>query len=70
MDNFSIYGDNFEYCLKNLEKILIRCKETNLVLNWEKYYFMVTQGSILGHIVSSRGIEVDQAKVDLPRWHG
>ena len=34
MDDFLVYGDNFEHCLKNLEKILIRCKETNLVLNW------------------------------------
>ena len=33
IDDFSIYGDNFEHYLKNLEKILIRCKETNLVLN-------------------------------------
>ena len=64
MDDFSVYGDNFEHCLENLEKILIRCKETNLVLNWEKCHFMVTQGSVLGHIVSSRGIEVDQAKVE------
>ena len=64
MDDFSVYGDNFEHCLENLEKILIRCKETNLVLNWEKCHFMVTQGSVFGHIVSSRGIEVDQAKVE------
>ena len=64
MDDFLVYGDNFEHCLKNLEKILIRCKETNLVLNWEKCHFMVTQGSVLGHIVSSKGIEVDQAKVE------
>ncbi|GKB84004.1 reverse transcriptase domain-containing protein [Tanacetum coccineum] len=40
MDDFSIFGNSFDHCLKNLEKMLKRCKETNLVLNWEKYHFM------------------------------
>ena len=35
------------------------------MLNWEKCHFMVTQGIILGHIVSKKGIEVDKAKVEL-----
>jgi hypothetical protein len=43
----------------------VRCKEKNLVLNWEKCHFMVKQGNILGHIISHQGIEVDKVKVDL-----
>ncbi|KAK9187629.1 hypothetical protein WN944_019027 [Citrus x changshan-huyou] len=42
-----------------------RCIEKNLVLNWEKCHFMVKQGNVLGHIISSKGIEVDKANVDL-----
>ncbi|XP_070011344.1 uncharacterized protein [Nicotiana sylvestris] len=38
---------------------------TNLVLNWEKCYFMVQDGLVLGYQVSSKGIEVDRAKVDV-----
>ncbi|XP_062028336.1 uncharacterized protein LOC133744212 [Rosa rugosa] len=68
MDDFSVFGDSFENCLGNLELILKRCIETNLVLNWEKCHFMVTQGIVLGHIVSSRGIEVDKAKFDLVHY--
>ena len=41
-----------------------RCEQTNLVLNWEKCHFMVNEGIVLGHKISERGIEVDQAKVD------
>ena len=37
----------------------------NLVLNWEKFHFMVNQDIVLGHIISERGIEVDKAKVEL-----
>ena len=35
------------------------------MLNWEKCHFMVTFGIMLGHVVSSKGIEVDKAKADL-----
>ncbi|GJW39142.1 hypothetical protein Tco_0064987 [Tanacetum coccineum] len=48
----------------NLEKMLKRCKETNLVLNWEKCHFMVKEGIVLGHKVSGAGIEVDKAKIE------
>ncbi|KAL4379175.1 hypothetical protein GQ457_02G023220 [Hibiscus cannabinus] len=57
MDDFSTFGDNFDNCLNNLEKILKRCKETNLVLNWEKCHFMVDEGIVLGHKISSKGME-------------
>ena len=49
----------------NLKKILKRCIEKKLVLNFEKCHFMVNQGIILGHIVSKKGIEVDKAKIDV-----
>ena len=41
MDDFSVLGNSFENCLENLRLALIRCEETNLVLNWEKCHFMV-----------------------------
>jgi len=52
MDDFSVFGDSFDDCLTNLEKVLNRCEEKNLVLNWEKYHFMVTNDIVLGYIVS------------------
>ena len=51
MDDFSVFGDSYEGCLENLRKVLERCQEKNLVLNWEKCHFMMTQGIVLGHIV-------------------
>ena len=65
MDDFSVYGSSFDACLDNLYKVLQCCKETNLVLNWEKCHFMVTKGVVLGHIVSENGIEVDKAKIEV-----
>lgn len=65
MDDFSVFGNSFDDCLHNLKKVLNRCEEKNLILNWEKCHFMVSKGIVLGHIVSSQGIEVDKAKIEL-----
>ncbi|GJV65607.1 putative nucleotidyltransferase, ribonuclease H [Tanacetum coccineum] len=64
MDDFSVFGSSFDHCLKNLENMLKRCEETNLVLNWEKCHFMVKEGIVIGHKVSSSGIKVDKAKIE------
>ena len=65
MDDFSIFDPSFDMCLTNLSQVLQRCEETNLVLNWEKYHFMVQEGIVLGHKISSWGIKVDQAKIEI-----
>ncbi|GJV71722.1 reverse transcriptase domain-containing protein [Tanacetum coccineum] len=65
MDDFSVFGDSFDSCLSNLEQMLKRCEDTNLVLNWEKCHFMCKEGIVLGHKISKSGIEVDRAKVDV-----
>ena len=65
MDDLTVFGNSFDTCLYNLEKVLERCKEKELVLNWEKCHFMTTSGIVLGHVVSSKGIEVDKAKIEV-----
>ena len=51
--------------LENLRSVLSRCVEKKLVLSWEKSHFMVKEGIVLGHVVSERGIEVDQSKIEV-----
>nr|GEV43377.1 reverse transcriptase domain-containing protein [Tanacetum cinerariifolium] len=64
MDN-SVVGNSFETCLSHLDKMLKRCEDTNLCLNWEKSHFMVKEDIVLGHKISKNMIEVDKAKVDV-----
>jgi hypothetical protein len=52
MDDFSIFDSSFQECLHRLTLVLVRCKEKNLVLNWEKCHFVVKQGIVLGHVIS------------------
>ncbi|GJW19834.1 retrovirus-related pol polyprotein from transposon TNT 1-94 [Tanacetum coccineum] len=41
------------------------CKDSHLVLNWEKCHFMVKEGIVLGHKVSEAGLEVDKEKINV-----
>nr|GEW49744.1 reverse transcriptase domain-containing protein [Tanacetum cinerariifolium] len=45
MDDFSVFENSFQTCLSHLEKMLKRCEDTNLCLNWEKSHFMVKEDS-------------------------
>ncbi|RDX69476.1 Retrovirus-related Pol polyprotein from transposon opus, partial [Mucuna pruriens] len=63
MDDFFVFGPSFVKCLYNLNLVLKRCRDTNLVLNLEKCQFMVQVCIVLGHKVSVKGIEVDPTKV-------
>ncbi|GKE11418.1 reverse transcriptase domain-containing protein, partial [Tanacetum coccineum] len=64
-DDFSVFGNSFGNCLSRVDKMLKRCEDTNLCLNWEKSHFMVKEGIVIGHKISKNGIEVDKAKVDV-----
>ena len=64
MDNFLVLGNSFDNGLENLRSVLIRCEETNLVLNWEKCHFMVQEGIVFGHRISARVTEVDKVKIE------
>lgn len=51
--------------MQNKDKMLARCEKANLILNWEKYYFLVKERIVLGHKVSKKGLEVDRAKIEV-----
>ena len=65
IDDFSVFGSSFDNSLTNLEKVLKKCREKNLTLNWEKCHFKVKRGIVLCHIICSDIIEVDKAKINL-----
>ena len=65
MDDFSVFGSSFDACLEHLTQILDVCIKKRLVLSWEKSHFMVREGIVLGHLVSSKGFELDKAKVEV-----
>ena len=65
MDDFTVYGNTFQEALDHLEEVLVQCQETNLSLSNEKCKMLLTKGIVLGHHVSSQGIKVDPAKIEV-----
>eukprot|EP00253_Pinus_taeda_P006309 PITA_06309 len=63
MDDFTPYGVSFEDALQNLEKVLKRCIQAHLSLSTEKCHMMMSEGIVLGHFISSQGIQVDPSKI-------
>ncbi|KAG7527990.1 Integrase catalytic core [Arabidopsis thaliana x Arabidopsis arenosa] len=64
--NHRIHLENESYSsIEPQRRVLNRCEETNLVLNWEKCHFMVREGIVLGHKISEKGIEVDKGKIEV-----
>ena len=63
MDDFFVFGDDFDNSLAHLTKILEVCAKKRLVFSWEKSHFMVREGVVLRHLVSGKGLEVDKAKI-------
>jgi len=64
MDDYLVFGPSFDTCLHNLNLVLQRSEDTNLVLNWEKCHFMVKEEIVLGYRISEKGIEMDHAKIE------
>ncbi|RDY12782.1 Retrovirus-related Pol polyprotein, partial [Mucuna pruriens] len=52
MDDITVYAKSFDACLENLSRVLTRCMNTNIVLNFE-------------NAIPCRGIEVDKSKIDI-----
>jgi len=65
IDDFTIHGDSFDECFHHLTVVLKRCIETKFAFKFEKCDLMVEDGVVLDHVVSSLGLEVDKAKVEI-----
>lgn len=44
---------------------LEKCRSARLSLNPDKCAFVATSGTLLGHIVSAKGLAIDPAKVEI-----
>ena len=65
MDDFTKYGNDFKESFDNLEKLWIRCQETNLALNHEKLKMLLIEGIVLRHHISSKGVKLDPTKIEI-----
>jgi hypothetical protein len=63
LDDIIVVGKSFEDHLKNLEEVLKRLKQSGLTLSSKKCHLFQKEVQYLGHVVSDKGVAVDQHKV-------
>lgn len=59
LDDLTVFSRKREDHFKDLETVLQRCRDHGISLNPKKSVFCVTEGKLLGHIVSQDGIKID-----------
>ena len=67
VDDIIIYADNQEDHDKVLKMVLTRLREKNLTLNKSKCEFNKSELKFMSHVLSSKGIQIDEAKVKAVR---
>ena len=67
VDDIIIYADNQEDHDKVLKMVLTRLRDKGLVLNKKKCVFNCSTLKFMGHILSNKGIQIDEVKVKAVR---
>ena len=62
IDDFCVYGSSADHP-HHLRKTFERCRWAGLSLQAEKCFLAMTEGILLGHKISKKGIEVDYDKI-------
>lgn len=63
LDDLTVFSKKREEHAYHLECVLQRCRQQGISLNPKKSIFGVTEGKLLGHIVSKEGIHIDPEQV-------
>ena len=64
MDDITVYGSAFDECLVNLEVVLNRCIEKDLVLNWRSSILWYTKGLSLGTSSPSKALKLTKQRLN------
>ena len=64
LDDLTVFSKKRKDHMKDLRRVLQRCREHGISLNPKKSVFCVTEGKLLGHIVSQEGIKIDPDRVE------
>ena len=63
LDDITVFSKTDPDHLQHLRKVFLKCRKFGISLNPKKYHFSMEEGTILGHIISKRGITIDSNRV-------
>lgn len=64
MDDITVYSYHKRDHIYHLKQIFERCPRYGISLNPKKSVFVVTEGKLLGHILSKEGIIIDPERIE------
>ena len=64
LDDLTIYSHNHHDHLQHLRKVFLKCRRYGISLNPKKSQFALSEGKLLGHIVSVEGVKIDPVRVE------
>ena len=63
LDELTVFSKKRKDHIAELAKVLQRCRDHGISLNPKKSVFCITEGKLLGHIVSQEGVKIDPDRV-------
>jgi hypothetical protein len=63
-DDLTVYYKDWKTHINHLRQVLDRCREFGISLNPAKSVFGVTEGKLLGHIITKDGVKLDPERVE------
>jgi hypothetical protein len=64
LDDITVYSKNQEDHVPNLKAIFERCRQYGISLNPKKSIFATEEGTLLGFVISSKGIIIDLGRIE------
>ena len=64
LNNILIYTDNIAKCLPLVQEVLSRLNKAHLRMTLKKSFFYIKKVELLGFIISERGIEMSERKIE------
>ena len=64
LDDLTDYSHSHHDHLQHLRKVFMKCRRYGISLHPKKSQFALSEGKILGHIVSAEGVKIDSVRVE------
>ena len=64
MDDLTVYSRSHHDHLQHLRRVFLKCRRFGISLNPKKSQFALSDGKLLGHIISAKGVKIDLVRVE------
>jgi len=63
LDDITVYSSSDHDHLQHLKKVFLKCRRFGISVNPKKSQFALEEGKLLGHVVSTAGVQIDPERV-------